>query len=142
MVYTLCKYPDETEVVFSDILKKVNGEVKETFDHISYYSRNSAKPDVEFIEAKEEYREIKNKIDKTSFKVLFVLQGQLTDTKLIFGPYNKERSHNDNMNEYINILKDSDYFHLINIIMRDFINEDKASDIIKLNNIKFNKSVI
>lgn len=46
------------------VLKKVNGEVKETFDHISYYSRNSAKPDVEFIEAKEEYREIKNKIDR------------------------------------------------------------------------------
>lgn len=85
---------------------------------------------------------IKNKIDKTSFKGLFVLQGQLTDTKLIFGPYNKERSHNDNMNEYINILKDKDYFHLINIVMRDFINEDKATDIIKLNNIKFNKDII
>ena len=26
MVYTLCKYPDETEVVFSDILKKDNEE--------------------------------------------------------------------------------------------------------------------
>ncbi len=26
MVYTLCKYPDETEVVFSDIRKKDNGE--------------------------------------------------------------------------------------------------------------------
>ena len=26
MVYTLCKYPDETEVVFSDICKKDNGE--------------------------------------------------------------------------------------------------------------------
>ena len=26
MVYTLCKYPDETEVVFSDIRKKENGE--------------------------------------------------------------------------------------------------------------------
>ena len=25
MVYTLCKYPDETEVVFSDIRKKDNG---------------------------------------------------------------------------------------------------------------------
>lgn len=26
MVYTLCKYPDKTEVVFSDIRKKDNGE--------------------------------------------------------------------------------------------------------------------
>ena len=26
MVYTLCKYPDETELVFSDIRKKENGE--------------------------------------------------------------------------------------------------------------------
>lgn len=26
MVYTLCKYPDGTEVVFSDIRKKENGE--------------------------------------------------------------------------------------------------------------------
>lgn len=26
MVYTLCKYSDETEVVFSDIRKKENGE--------------------------------------------------------------------------------------------------------------------
>ena len=26
MVYTFCKYPDETEIVFSDIRKKDNGE--------------------------------------------------------------------------------------------------------------------
>ncbi len=26
MVYTLCKYPDETELTFSDIRKKENGE--------------------------------------------------------------------------------------------------------------------
>ena len=26
MVYTLCKYPDETEVVFSDVCKNENGE--------------------------------------------------------------------------------------------------------------------
>lgn len=26
MVYTLCKYPDETEVVFSDVCKHENGE--------------------------------------------------------------------------------------------------------------------
>ena len=26
MVYTLCKYPDETELTFSDIRKKDNGE--------------------------------------------------------------------------------------------------------------------
>ena len=38
MVYTLCKYPDETEVVFSDILKKDNGEeyIRVSFERPSY----------------------------------------------------------------------------------------------------------
>lgn len=85
---------------------------------------------------------IENKIEQTSYKGLFVLQGQLTDNALIFGPYNKERSHDENMSNYINNLPNESYFNLINIIMRDFINERKAEDIIKLNNIKFNKEII
>ena len=81
-------------------------------------------------------------IDKIKEKIsceekgLFVLQSQLTDTALIFGPWSKERSHEKNMSKYINNLKDSKDLELINIIMRDFINEKKTKEIINLNYYK------
>ena len=76
---------------------------------------------------------IKNKINNEGHKGIFVLQCQLTDGKLIFGPYSKEKKHDKNMSEFINSLKDKEYFNLINVLMRDFIDYDICNDIINLN---------
>lgn len=64
---------------------------------------------------------------------LFVLQSQLTDGALIFGPWSIERGMEKQMNEYINKLPDSPYFKGVNIIMRDFLTPEKCKDIINLN---------
>ncbi len=80
------------------------------------------------------YQNIKDKIENEGHKGLFILQGQLTDGALIFGPYSKERSHDDNMTAYINaIANDAEKLALTNIIMRDFLTSDKCEDIIALN---------
>lgn len=85
----------------------------------------------------ENYNRIERKIVKEGHKGIFVLQGQLTDGKLIFGPYSKERGHRKNMSKYIDGIKDdSRRLSLTNVIMRDFVNEDIANEIIKLNEYK------
>ncbi len=80
------------------------------------------------------YENIREKIETEGHKGLFVLQGQLTDGLLIFGPYAREKTHNDNMNNYISAIRDdSDRLSLSNIIMRDFLTADKCELIISLN---------
>lgn len=79
------------------------------------------------------FANIKKKIQEEQYKGIFVLQGQLTDGKLIFGPYAKEKSHASNMEAYIETLKSSADLSLVNVIMRDFVNPDKTKQIINLN---------
>ncbi len=85
------------------------------------------------------YQNIQDKIQQENFKGLFVLQGQLTDGKLIFGPYSKEKTHDKNMTNYILALKDdAEKLALTNIIMRDFLTTEKCENIISLNFYKGN----
>ena len=44
---------------------------------------------------------IREKQNNEQFKGFFVLQTQLTDGYLIFGPWARERSHNERLSEYI-----------------------------------------
>lgn len=81
-------------------------------------------------------QKIKDKINKENHKGIFVLQCQLTDKSLILGPYHRERSHEENIASYIENLAKTEYFSLINVIMRDFIDETKTESIIKLNESK------
>ena len=66
-----------------------------------------------------------------------MLQGQLTDGKIIFGPWSREKNHDENMQAYISDLNKSDDFQYINIIMRDFVNQEKAENIIRMNYYKY-----
>ncbi len=83
------------------------------------------------------YQNIRDKIENEGYKGLFVLQGQLTDGYLIFGPYSREKTHDNNMTAYIAELSSDPYrLALTNIIMRDFLTTDKCRQIIALNEAK------
>lgn len=79
------------------------------------------------------YQLIEEKIYKEGYKGIFVLQAQLTDGNLIFGPWARERSHNKNASDYIYNLKQHEGIRYVNVIMRDFITLQKSEDIIRLN---------
>jgi len=64
---------------------------------------------------------------------IFVLQSQLTDGKLVLGPWAIERGQEKKMSEYVKNLKDSPYIKSINVIMRDFLIPEKCQEIIDLN---------
>ena len=83
------------------------------------------------------FNSIKEKINKEG-KGIFVLQGQLTDVKLIYGPWSKEKAHNKYMNEIIKGFSTSEELKYLNVIMRDFVNGTKCKDIINLNYYKNN----
>ncbi|MFA6829981.1 MAG: phosphatidylinositol-specific phospholipase C domain-containing protein [Bacilli bacterium] len=102
----------------------------------SYHKGNSQ----DFIdEALPEYfKRIKEKKERDGDKGIFVLQCQLTDGKLIFGPYSREKSHDSNISEYIASLKDNADFSLVNVVLRDFFTGEKSAQIISLNNYKDN----
>lgn len=85
------------------------------------------------------FNNIVDKINKEG-KGIFVLQGQLTDLKLIFGPWSKEKVHNKFMNEQIEKFKTSENLKYLNVVMRDFIDGAKCKDIINLNFYKNNMS--
>lgn len=70
---------------------------------------------------------------KQENKGFFVLQAQLTDPIFILGPRVMESTHDKNVSEFINALKDSDDLQYINIIMRDFVGAKKNKEIIALN---------
>ncbi len=106
--------------------------------YISEYNKMSSK---DYINTALPYyfENIKKKISGEGFKGIFVLQGQLTDGYLIFGPYSKEKTHDKNMSEYIVAIKDDpERLALTNIIMRDFLTTEKCENIIKLNLYKGN----
>ncbi len=79
---------------------------------------------------------IKDKITNEGYKGLFVLQCQLTDAKKIFGPWSREKQLDENMQAWITYLPNTDNFQYINILMRDFINQEKCENIIRLNYTK------
>ena len=78
---------------------------------------------------------IKDKINN-EFKGIFVLQAQLTDGNLIFGPYSKEKVDSKNISNYILSFIDKEELKYLNVIMRDFLNEEKCEEIISLNMYK------
>ena len=49
-------------------------------------------------------------------KGIFVLQAQLTDGNLIFGPYSKEKVNNKNISKVINSFKDDERLKYLNVI--------------------------
>ena len=80
---------------------------------------------------------IQNKIAKES-KGIFVLQAQLTDGNLIFGPYSKEKINNKKISEVIKNFKSDEKLTYLNVIMRNFLDINKCEEIINLNNYKGN----
>ena len=80
---------------------------------------------------------IKDKINNEG-KGIFVLQGQLTDGNLIFGPYSKEKVNTKRISEIINSFKDDDRLKYLNVIIRDFLDINKCQEIINLNYYKGN----
>ena len=78
----------------------------------------------------------KRHLKDTGYKGLFVLQSQLTDGMFIFGPYAKEKGHDNNLSNYIDSLRTSSDLEYINIIMRDFVSVAKSEQIIALNTYK------
>ena len=80
---------------------------------------------------------IQNKIARES-KGIFVLQAQLTDGNLIFGPYSKEKTNNKKISEVIKNFKNDEKLTYLNVIMRDFLDIEKCEEIINLNNYKEN----
>ena len=71
-------------------------------------------------------------------KGIFVLQAQLTDGNLIFGPYSKEKTNNDEISNKIKSFKDDKNLKYLNVIMRDFLDASKCEEIINLNYYKGN----
>lgn len=67
---------------------------------------------------------------------IFVLQAQLTDGKLVFGPWQRERSNDPVISDYIRTLRNNEMLGSINVILRDFLDPVKCSDIIELNAAK------
>ncbi len=105
----------------------------------SYYDDDYKKSSENLIKniIPENYNRIERKISAEGYKGLFVLQSQLTDGYKVFGPYSKEKTHDKNMSKYIqNIKDDSRRLGLTNIIMRDFLTNEKISEIVNLNQYK------
>ncbi|MCF0117245.1 MAG: phosphatidylinositol-specific phospholipase C domain-containing protein [Bacilli bacterium] len=86
------------------------------------------------------FNDIKRKIDQESYKGIFVLQCQLTDGKLIFGPYSREKKASKDFNNYIktSLPKEDENIKLVNVIMRDFVSVEKSKCIFVLNYYKGN----
>jgi hypothetical protein len=82
------------------------------------------------------FQRIEEKMNNEGYKGIFVLQAQLTDGNLIFGPWSRERAHNKNVSEYIENLKEFEEINYVNVIMRDFLTVEKCEQIIRLNEHK------
>ena len=76
---------------------------------------------------------IEEKIEQEGNKGIFILQCQLTDGNKILGPYHRERANGKKISEYIKNLKNSPDYKYLNVIMRDYLTEEKTTDIINLN---------
>ena len=73
---------------------------------------------------------------KTNPRGLFVLQCQLTDGMLFLGPKFRESQVEEEMDQYVDSLKDSKDLIYINVIMRDYLSPSKCTSIIVLNRAK------
>lgn len=83
------------------------------------------------------FENIENKITN-EHKGIFILQAQLTDGNLIFGPYSKEKLNDKRISKVINSFKDDERIKYLNVIMRDFLDINKCEEIINLNTYKDN----
>lgn len=83
------------------------------------------------------FENIINKIN-TEQKGIFVLQAQLTDGNLIFGPYSKEKTNSKKISNIITSFKSDERLQYLNVIMRDFLDINKCEEIINLNYYKGN----
>lgn len=103
----------------------------------SYYFDTYHKKDVDVLikQFPKYFEKISDKVDN-ELRGIFVLQAQLTDGALIFGPWSKEKVNCDDISEYIKELVESKYLDSVNVIMRDFITGKKAGEIIRLNYYK------
>ena len=70
-------------------------------------------------------------------KGVFVLQAQLTDGRILFGPWSRERAHEPVISAWIRGLKDDPArLSAVNVILRDFLTPEKCEEIIDLNRTK------
>ena len=82
-----------------------------------------------------------NKIEKES-KGIFILQAQLTDGNLIFGPYSKEKINSRKISNYIKSFNENPNLKYLNVILRDFLDINKCEEIINLNYYKQNMNIL
>ena len=68
----------------------------------------------------------------------FTNKAQLTDGNLIFGSYSKEKKNSKNISNIIINFKDDERLKYLNVILRDFLNDEKCDEIINLNTYKGN----
>ena len=71
--------------------------------------------------------------EKESTDGIFVLQCQFTDGACVRGPRSRERKFGQAMTDYVKSLKTHNQLEGINVIMRDFLDTEKCTDIINLN---------
>ncbi len=73
---------------------------------------------------------------KNGSDAIFVLQCQLTSKNILMGPWRAEKRQVNKMTEYVKSLAKHEKLEAINVIMRDFLDAQKCSDIINLNYAK------
>ncbi|MCQ2399589.1 MAG: hypothetical protein MJ072_03690, partial [Clostridia bacterium] len=117
------------------IFKRNNdGCTKENCCLHSYYDENLHKSSSEeLIGGLKNY--VEDYVDRFDAKGMFVLQCQLTGVGLI-APKARENGHDKNMSEYIETLYSEPFFKYVNIIMRDYVTENKCMKIVELNEYK------
>ena len=81
------------------------------------------------------FEKIQDKVEN-ELRGIFVLQAQLTDGALIFGPWSREKVGDKKISAYINSLSNSSLLADVNVIMRDFMTAKKTGEIIRLNYYK------
>ena len=80
-----------------------------------------------------EYFALEDEKEEKGTAGIFVLQCQLTDGYMIFGPASIERGQEKKMDEYVINLRTDSHLGVINVIMRDFLTLEKCTAIIDLN---------
>lgn len=125
--------PEETDYRGRDYLFLRGNERSEEYDTVltSLYKKTlNGKSAKKFVnEVIPSYIEQFEGIDEG----LFVLQAQLTDITLVFGPRYREGKLIDLMNAFVYNLYDSESVNTVNIIMRDFVTCEKSALTLRLN---------
>lgn len=126
---------DNSELI-QDYLFRRNNDAG-TLDHCvldSYYNSDLQKKKSEDFIAEALPAYFERSISKN--KGLFVLQGQLTASNIFKSLYDLELTHSENMTSYVLSLQQNErYLQAVNIVMRDFIDDDKSKidSILQLN---------